>query len=266
MKIFLDKFFYVLRLIIRLNIKIVVKDKWRLLSNFEMNLAPDVVLNCVRDNSMIPDARLVNLRESFLHVKRYGIKGDYVECGVWKGGSVAYSCFLIKNMALDISVHMFDAFDDICEPDWRVDGVQAVKDVGGIQNASGNLTPVKGVYNDKGGHGSEDRVINLLISEPISFPRDKIKSYKGWFQDVLPIVAPDFGMISVLRLDGDWYSSTKVCLDHLYDRVSSNGVIIIDDYGCYEGCKKAVDEFLVSRNLKPLLVKVDDYCIYFIKE
>lgn len=71
--------------------------------------------------------------------------------------------------------------------------------------------------------------------------------------------------ISILRLDGDWYSSTKVCLEHLYPLVSIGGVVIIDDYDAYDGCKKAVDEYLLSIGVSPFLIKVDDECVFFIK-
>jgi len=71
--------------------------------------------------------------------------------------------------------------------------------------------------------------------------------------------------ISILRLDGDWYESTKVCLDNLYDKVVDGGFIIIDDYGCYEGYKKAVDEFLRVRNINVFINYSSPACRYWIK-
>jgi O-methyltransferase len=68
-----------------------------------------------------------------------------------------------------------------------------------------------------------------------------------------------------LRLDGDWYASTKICLDHLYDKVLKGGFIIVDDYGAYEGCKKAVDEFLARRALDVRLQKVGSELRFFVK-
>ena len=74
------------------------------------------------------------------------------------------------------------------------------------------------------------------------------------------------GTIAILRLDGDFYGSTKVVLEELYDQVVSGGVVIIDDYGAFEGCRKAVNEFLVSRSKDPVhLVVVDRSIRYFIK-
>ena len=77
--------------------------------------------------------------------------------------------------------------------------------------------------------------------------------------------APAIGPIAILRLDGDWYASTKICLEHLYDQVVSGGFVIVDDYGTYEGCRKAVDEFLAARGLHVFLSHVDPDCRYWIK-
>jgi hypothetical protein len=70
---------------------------------------------------------------------------------------------------------------------------------------------------------------------------------KGWFQDTLPVTRAKIGPIAVLRLDGDWYESTKVCFENLFDQVSNNGFVILDDYFSCFGCKKATDEFLAAR-------------------
>lgn len=72
---------------------------------------------------------------------------------------------------------------------------------------------------------------------------------KGMFQDTLPNYWNEIGDIAVLRLDGDWYESTKCCLEWLYDNVLDGGYVIIDDYNLV-GCRKALDEFIASRNIK----------------
>ena len=73
--------------------------------------------------------------------------------------------------------------------------------------------------------------------------------------------------IAILRLDGDWYGSTKVCLDNLYNKVVDGGFIIIDDYGCekWKGCKKAVQEFFAKNRLSLELHKIDEEGVYFQK-
>jgi hypothetical protein len=81
----------------------------------------------------------------------------------------------------------------------------------------------------------------------------------------LPNDADEVGEIAILRLDGDWYASTRVCLEHLYDKVVRGGFIIVDDYGCYEGCKKAVDEFMKTKSIQAYLNFIDDTGRYWIK-
>ena len=78
---------------------------------------------------------------------------------------------------------------------------------------------------------------------------------KGRFKETLPHT--DLGKIAVLHIDGDWYESVKVCLEQLYDRVSSGGIIQIDDYGHWEGARKAVDEFFDNRGIPCVLDYLD---------
>lgn len=239
---------------------------WRLLSEFEKFDEPSSVIDIIKKNTMlVNDLRLVNIKEAVNYVVNSKIQGAYVECGVWKGGSAAYAAYCLKKHNRLSPIHLFDIFDNICEPDALVDGDRAIKDVGGIDNAKGRLRPIEGVYDHMGGYGKDIEVLNLLIGDVINYPETQVNIHKGWFQDTLPNVSSLIGPISILRLDGDWYSSTKVCLENLYQFVEKGGVIIIDDYGCYEGCKKAVDEFLNNIGQTPFLIKVDDECVYFVK-
>src|SRR5262249_38722920 len=96
--------------------------------------------------------------------------------------------------------------------------------------------------------GTLDDVEGLLFGR-FGLPRERISLVKGWFQDTLPVRAPEIGPVAVLRIDGDWYESTKVCLDHLYDQVVAGGAVIVDDYESCFGCTKAVDEFLERRGI-----------------
>ncbi|HUP59862.1 MAG TPA: TylF/MycF/NovP-related O-methyltransferase [Thermoanaerobaculia bacterium] len=92
---------------------------------------------------------------------------------------------------------------------------------------------------------------------------ERVEIRKGWFQDTLPSAKHEIGSIAVLRLDGDWYESTRVCLDNLYDLVAPGGYVIIDDYNYWEGCKRAVDEFLAARGLGVALVAVGDSAVWW---
>ncbi len=104
-----------------------------------------------------------------------------------------------------------------------------------------------------------------LLDEIVSYERDFIHYHKGFFQNTVPEAAADLASVAILRLDGDWYASTKVCLYFLYDKVVRGGFVIVDDYGADEGCKKAVDEFLSERRINVRLQKVGSELRFFVK-
>ena len=213
---------------------------------------------------MLNKKKLVNILCNARRILKLNLEGDFVECGIWKGGSVALMAHYLKSKEANRNLHLFDAFDDICEPDAEVDGLRAIQEVGGKDNAQGRLQPVTGFYQRRGGSGQEKEVEDLITSG-VGYDPALVHIHKGWFQDTLPISSQKIKSIALLRLDGDWYASTKVCLEHLYDLVCPGGVIIVDDYRAYEGCQKAVDEFLENRKLNPAKHEVDGECVYWFK-
>jgi hypothetical protein len=104
-----------------------------------------------------------------------------------------------------------------------------------------------------------------LLENTIGYDPTYLHYHQGWFQETLPREAHKTGEIAILRLDGDWYASTSICLDYLYHQVVSGGFVIIDDYGCYEGCKKAVDEFMELQGIQLYLNRIDNEGRYWIK-
>ena len=224
------------------------KGNYRQVLDHELLELDTNILEYIRPNTMISNFRLKNIERIVQYISDAGIKGDIVECGVWKGGAGAMMAYALKNKT-SRAIHLFDIFDDIVEPDKEIDGKRAIEFVGGEQNARGQLKPIKGIYDEKGGHGNENHVFDLIANK-IGYPEELIRIHKGLFQDTLP--GNSIGKISFLRLDGDWYASTKVCLEYLYPKLVKGGVVVIDDYMTYEGCKKAVDEFLNNNNI-PLL-------------
>lgn len=222
----------------------------------------------VRAYTMTTLPRLITLYQQVRYCETAGIPGAFVECGVWKGGSMGLMA--LANARLSTTrrdLHLFDAFTEICEPDERVDGARALREVRAwtaSAGTQGRLRPLTGVYDAFGGPGTleENRT---LLEQVIGYDPDRVHYHVGWFQDTLPEEAAAVGPIAVLRLDGDWYASTKVCLEHLYDQVVPGGVVIIDDYATYDGCRKAVDEFIALRGLKVFLAHVDPDCRYWIK-
>jgi len=224
------------------------------------------VINTVRPYTMLSHERLLSLFTQVEFCENAEIPGCYVECGVWKGGSVGLMA--MANMKYGVQprhLHLFDSFQEICEPDASVDGERAINEVksrstGGV---NGELKPLSGIYDSFGGPGSLEGN-KMLLEKIIGYDPSYVHYHKGWFQDTLPEVT-NIDKIAILRLDSDWYASTKICLEHLYDKVVPGGFIIIDDYGTYEGCRKAVDEYIYNNNIKAYFNYVDMVCGYWIK-
>jgi predicted O-methyltransferase YrrM len=189
----------------------------------------------VRPYTMSGNARLRGLYEAVRHAVARDVPGAVVECGTARGGSAALMGLALERLGDDRELWVFDTFEGI-PPPTAADPDEAIARLYTGQ-FRGELAEVRALF-ERLGIMSRTHLI------------------KGLFQDTVPttIVHP----IAVLHLDGDWYESVKVCLDNLYDRVSRGGVIQIDDYGHWEGARKAVDEFLHSRGLRPRL-RVLDY-------
>jgi O-methyltransferase len=228
------------------------------------------LISIVSPYTMVSRDALVALFQQVKWCERKELPGDFVECGVWKGGAIGLMA--LGNLSISDKrrhIHCFDVFDDICEPDPLVDGEWAViqsSQLSGRDPTSftGELVPIKGFYETRGGPGFLFNV-RILLEENIGYPREFLHYYEGWFQDTLPKYHDKIDKISILRLDGDWYASTKVCLEWLYDKVVPGGFVIVDDYGTYEGCRKAVDEFLISRKEDPFLHYINKDCRYWQK-
>lgn len=213
-------------------------------------------LFAIRSHTMTWPTRAKTLWDACHKSLMQGVEGDFVECGVWRGGSAGLMGLVLKDFdKAGRKLHLFDSFEGLPQPR-EEDGVKAAEYSGGV--SAGELTSV---------HQCEagiDIVKNFLFGK-LGLPKDMVCFYQGWFQNTLPVLGNEPAKISVLRLDGDWYESTLVCLDHLYDRVSKGGTIILDDYYCWEGCQKATDEFREKRGIKEPLVRIDNEAVYWIK-
>jgi hypothetical protein len=199
--------------------------------------------------------RLTNVYELVRLVEKERLPGAFVECGVWKGGCAGVMAYLTREARSGRKTWLFDSFEGLPEPTEK-DGRQAVEFAGG--KANGKLSPI-----DECEAALED-ARRLLFSELKLDERDVVIE-KGWFQHTLPGAKQRIGPIAILRLDGDWYDSTKCCLENLYDNVVAGGFVIIDDYLAWEGCRRAVDEFLEARDVKVEIVTIDSCGTYFCK-
>lgn len=206
--------------------------------------------------------QVINIEYCVKHALKNNVKGSFIETGVWTGGASAFALkSFLRNFPKDqLPVYFgFDSFEGMPLPT-NEDGKFGNK---WIKDESSNPLPKSTYGGTEVNNADYDFVKQYLIET--GYPRKKINLIKGWFHESIPQKLPEIDEISVLRLDGDFYESTKVVLELLYAKVSKNGIIIIDDYGGFEGCKKAVDEFIEKNNIKYPLLYVDDFVRFFIK-
>jgi hypothetical protein len=180
-----------------------------------------------------------------------GLRGDLVECGVARGGSAALMALVNEKLSQPATLWLFDSYEGLPDP--------TAKDYQNDSTGSHVRPLPRGAC-----LGTYEEVERLLFDQ-LHLPRERVKMVRGWFQDTLPATVANISAISVLRLDGDWYESTKVCLDYLYDKVLPGGFVIADDYHSCFGCTRAVDEFLAQRGLKPAIVPDGRGGAYFVK-
>ena len=169
--------------------------------------------------SMLSPRRLISL---YFHCSDPMLpQGCFVECGVARGGSLAIMSFASAGKR---SVWGFDSFEgmpQLTEED-KSDGEEWVG------------------YRCSGPDGLREAQRTL---KSFHVAGDWVKLVRGWFEDTLPPAVAGLAPIAVLRLDNDWYESTRFCLETLYASVAEGGLVIIDDYHTFIGCKTAVDEF-----------------------
>lgn len=197
------------------------------------------IFNYVRDSelSIVGDEPLFTTILACSHVVEHGIEGDFVECGVYRGGNGILAADVFRRRAPGRQIWLFDTFAGMTEP--------TAADV----NVHGMPARPKFEAHQKGDHNewqfaSLDAVRGNF--ERASLSQDRIRFVQG---DVLETLksSPLPDKIAVLRLDTDWYESTRLELEILYPRLSRGGVLIIDDYGSWEGSRKAVDEYFAAR-------------------
>ncbi len=201
----------------------------------------------VQPFTMTSMERLFALRRSVEYIVKWSIPGDIVECGVWKGGSMmAVALTLIELGATDRKLYLFDTFEGMSSPTAvdRDSSGEAAVDL--LQRADKKTSKVWG-------YCPLDAVRRAM--HDTGYDDDKVLFVKGKAEETIPNYAPK--EIAILRLDTDWYESTYHELKHLYPRLSVGGVLIIDDYGHWEGAKRAVDEYIDQQNLRLLLHRID---------
>jgi hypothetical protein len=204
--------------------------------------------------SMLSLKRLDNLQSCIEDVLASDIDGDLLEAGVWRGGATIFMRAVLKAYAApDRSVWVADSFEGLPEPDPDKFPLEAKAHHGPVMTKVYKhfAVSIEEVQRNFRAYGMLD---------------DQVRFLKGWFKDSLPN-AP-IKALAILRLDGDFYESTRDALVNLYDKLSIGGYVIIDDYGedSWTYCRKAVEEFREQRAIDEPLVPVDSGCCFWRKQ
>lgn len=206
------------------------------------------ICQIVKPYTMTSPERVNTLIDAVQYVVKNEIGGDMVECGVWKGGSSMAMALTLKKLgAENRELYLYDTFSGMSAPsdnDVSLTGVKA--------HEWFSKTKISKDASDWCLSPLEEVKENMFST---GYPKEKIHFIQGKVEETIPKNIPT--EISLLRLDTDWYESTKHELMHLFPLLKPNGVLIIDDYGYWEGVRKAVDEYISDNNIRILLNRID---------
>ncbi len=195
-----------------------------------------------RPFTMTSIERVFALWQAVRYIEARGIPGAVVECGVWRGGSAMCAALTLRSLgSLTREIWLYDTFSGMTassERDRTFSGVPAA-----------HFQPSRRAW-----HGVPASEVRANLSST-GYPEAKIRLVEGDVRRTLAVDRP--GAIALLRLDTDWYDSTKAEMEALFPLLAEGGVLIIDDYGDYAGAKEAVDEYLEAHGVAMLLDRAD---------
>ncbi|MCK9351722.1 MAG: TylF/MycF/NovP-related O-methyltransferase [Candidatus Paceibacterota bacterium] len=197
--------------------------------------------------TMTSKERMYALYRSVEYIVKNDIQGDLLECGVWRGGSAMLMAYtLLEFNVKDRKIFLYDTFEGMSEPtefDHKVGNDRA--------RAFDKWKEQQKTDHNRWCYASLPEVRNNMSST--GYPEENIVFVEGKVEETIPKISPS--RIAILRLDTDWYESTKHELIYFYPILSTHGVLIIDDYGHWAGAKKAVDEYFSRGQI--LLNRID---------
>ncbi len=206
------------------------------------------IIRLVQPFTMTGPESLYSLIQGVKHIIQNNVPGDIVECGVWRGGSMmAVAHTLLRLNHTEKTLFLYDTFSGMSKPtdlDVNWHGLKAYNKFNKRRLPDGKTNWAIASLNEV--------KENML---QVGYDQSKINFIEGKIEETIPETIPK--TISLLRLDTDWYESTKHELIHLFPRLSKNGVIIIDDYGHWKGCQKAVDEYFSENKINIFLNRVN---------
>lgn len=206
------------------------------------------IVQQIQHYTMTSPERVSALVEAVQYIVHNRIPGSIVECGVWRGGSMMAVAIALKK-AGDTSreLHLFDTFEGMPKP------TEADVDLKGHDAGAVFRKLQTGPESSDFCHATQEEV--QLAMNSTGYDPGLVHLVKGRVEKTVPEHAPD--TIALLRLDTDWYESTKHELENLFPRLSKHGILIVDDYGHWRGARKAVDEYIAENKIRILLSRVD---------
>lgn len=195
--------------------------------------------------TMVPEAHFIENLKIFQKSK--GLEGDFVECGVWKGGMSAAAADLLKD---ERTYYLFDSFE----------GLPTAEDIDGAAAKAWQKNTDSPWFFDNCAADESFAEKAMQLSRCRHY-----KIVKGWFENTLPSTAFN-RPIAILRLDADWYKSTYYCLEQLFPKLVENGIVIIDDYYTWDGCTRAVHDYLSHTQSAARIYQTPGGVCYLVKK
>jgi len=223
----------------------------------EATAADAALIARVRPYTMTSTERLWSLINAVSYVTDTGVPGDFVECGVWRGGSVMTMALQLNRLGVtDRAFWLYDTFAGMTAPTEA--DVEA-----GTGTRAADMLAATAVDDGNNVWCVANRVDVEANLRSTGYPMERFTLREGDVRDTLLTDLPE--QIAILRLDTDWYESTKLGLEVLYPRLAVGGVCVLDDYGHWQGARTAVDEYFAALGHRPYMHPIDYSGRVFIK-
>lgn len=214
------------------------------------------ILRAIAGSTMTSINNQMQLINAVRYLVRARVPGCFVECGVWRGGSsMAIAMVLGQESEFNRDIYLFDTFEGMpppCEKDTRFDDTAANTLLNQDPKKQGYIWAIAGL---------EEVQANVFSS---GYPKEKIHFIKGPVEETL-LNEPSEGPVALLRLDTDWYESTKCEMEHFFPRVARGGIVILDDFGYWQGARRAVEEYFSASGEEYFLHRIDETARLLIK-
>ena len=208
------------------------------------------IIRKIRPFTMTSHERLVSLIRAIDYIEDNKIDGSIVECGVWRGGSIMAAALRLNEKGnTSRHIYLYDTYEGMTEPTENDKDFLGMSAKNILKEQNKDKTTAESAWCKA---SLEDVKSNFATT---GYPQSNVNFIKGKVEQTIPAILPL--QIAILRLDTDWYESTKHELNFLFPLLVKGGVIIIDDYGYWQGAKQAVDEYFGNHKIQLLLSRVD---------